>query len=114
MSEQGYEEEQIEAEANDANQIANSHMARTLARMKLQSEYDDGYLIPECFKRWRQFVGLRKLMKWHVNNVENRLHDERADMSRAFNTWKQQSADKLISLWGTLREQHKLRDVDNQ
>ena len=40
------------------------------------------------FDRWKLFVKMRKLMRYILRNVENRLQPVRADLSIAFNRWK--------------------------
>ncbi len=40
------------------------------------------------FDRWRLFVKQRKLIKYLLRNMENRLQSTKCDMSIAFNRWK--------------------------
>jgi hypothetical protein len=40
------------------------------------------------FDRWRFFVKQRKLLKYLLRNLENRLQSTKCDLSIAFNRWK--------------------------
>jgi len=40
------------------------------------------------FDRWRAFVKMRRLLRYILRNMENKLKPVNADMSIAFNRWK--------------------------
>ena len=40
------------------------------------------------FDRWKQFVKMRKLIRYLLNNMENCLQASKADKHRAFQRWK--------------------------
>jgi len=61
-------------------------MARVVARMKHVG--GDRYLKPKMFERWLQYVHMRKLLRYLLRNIENKLKPVKADLSIAFNRWK--------------------------
>jgi hypothetical protein len=63
----------------------------------------DGYLKPIVFDRWRQFVKLRKLIKYLLKNMENQLSPIKVDLQVAFNRWRTRHSDRLAQLSGTHR-----------
>jgi hypothetical protein len=40
------------------------------------------------FDRWRMFVGMRKLLRYIMRNMSNKLKPITADLSVSFNRWK--------------------------
>lgn len=40
------------------------------------------------FDRWRFYVKMRKLVRYLLRNIENKLKPIKADLSIAFNRWK--------------------------
>lgn len=72
--------------------------------MKHYTEENDAYLIPKMFDRWRYFIKMRKLVGFILNNMQNRLHAGKADMSYAFNRWKYMTSASLVDLDGTERK----------
>ena len=40
------------------------------------------------FDRWKEYVKMRKLLRYILRNMENKLKPVTADMSIAFNRWK--------------------------
>jgi hypothetical protein len=63
----------------------------------------DSYLIPKMFDRWRQFVHMRKLLRYILRNIENKLQPLKADLSVAFNRWKFRILQKNENLDGVDR-----------
>lgn len=61
-------------------------MEKTIARMKHQNV--KGYLKPIAFERWKMYVKMRKLLKFIMKNTENKLIPVKADLSIAFNKWR--------------------------
>ena len=74
---------------------------KTIARMRHVA--GDSYLKPKMFDRWRQFVNMRKLLRYILRNLENKLKPVRADLSIAFNRWKLRSNQKNDTLNGVDR-----------
>lgn len=66
------------------------YLARTITRMQHYDSKDgDKYLKPKMFDRWKLFTRVRKLIRYLLNNMENRMQPVKADLSVAFIRWKQ-------------------------
>lgn len=88
MAEQAYTPKEIEQAVETSQNQINEHLARSISRMKHYTQQDDLYLKPKMFDRWKYFVKMRKLMRYILRNVENKLQPVKADLSIAFNRWK--------------------------
>jgi hypothetical protein len=86
MRSQGYTEKEIDEFAERAKMFSKTLMAKTIARLRHVD--GDTYLKPKMFDRWRQFVHMRKLLRYILRNMENKLKPVKADLSIAFNRWK--------------------------
>lgn len=71
-------------------------LARSVARLQHYSKSTDLYLKPKMFDRWKMFVKIRKLVRYLLRNMENKLHPVRADQSIAFNRWKYDKNHLLV------------------
>ncbi len=85
-----------------------------IARWQRNPAYEDVYLLPKMFDRWRQFVKMRKLVGWILRNMENRLQPRKADLSYHFNKWKYYAGETKKDLRGTHRADKKVKMVVNQ
>lgn len=72
--------------AEKAKDSSKNLISKTIARFNHVT--GDSYLIPKMFGRWRQFVQMRKLLRYILRNIENKLQPVKADLSVAFNRWK--------------------------
>lgn len=61
-------------------------LGKYIARMRMRQT--EKKLIPKVWNRWRQYVGMRKLIKYQVRQMENYTHNVKADLQRAFKKWK--------------------------
>lgn len=61
-------------------------MRKSLARMQHYNRA--AHLKPIAFDRWKLFVKVRKLFKYILRNTENKLTPVKADLSIAFNKWR--------------------------
>ena len=57
---------------------------------------EDRYLLPRMFDRWRMYIKMRKLVSYLIRNMENKLHPTKADLSIAFNRWRQDKKHLLV------------------
>jgi hypothetical protein len=48
-------------------------MLRAVARIKHNTLKDDKYLKPKMFDRWKMWVKIRKLVRYILQNTENKL-----------------------------------------
>jgi len=46
-------------------------LSRAVARMRHYTKDEDKYLKPKMFDRWREFVRIRKLVRYLLNKMEN-------------------------------------------
>ena len=113
MQHEGFDPKQVEDEMERANKKSNELLARSIARWQKGVE-DDAYLMPKMFDRWKYFVKMRKLVRWTLNNMENRLTPVKADMSWAFNKWKYSTGNAKGKLDGVTQAEKKVKMVSNQ
>jgi hypothetical protein len=71
--------------------------------MKHYTEEDDLYLKPKMFDRWKLYVSMRKLIRYHLTNMSNKLKPIKSDLSIAFNRWKLSISERYNFLKGTDR-----------
>lgn len=106
MDEQGYEKKEIEEETEKANKRQQELLARAVARWQnCDKDEGDEWLKGTCFDRWREYVRMRKLIGFLLNNMENRLQPYKADLSIAFNRWKFFTGDTKVTLKAATRNQ---------
>jgi len=86
MCDQGYTQKEMDELAEKAKDFSKTLISKTIARFNHVA--GDSYLIPKMFARWRQFVQMRKLLRYILRNIENKLQPVKADLSIAFNRWK--------------------------
>lgn len=79
--------------------------------MKHFTVLNDNYLKPRMFDRWKKYVKIRKLIRYLLNNMENRLCPNKADLSIAFNRWKY--SHLKFNLQGQSKEHLLLKCVRN-
>jgi hypothetical protein len=66
----------------------NEHlMNKYLIRMRMRLD-PKKKVVPVVWNRWKQYVGMRKLYKYHMQQMENNCHNVKADLQRAFKSWK--------------------------
>lgn len=92
MRDNGYTEKEKDELASRAKEYSRNLMSKTIARLRHVA--GDSYLKPKMFDRWKMYIQLRKLMRYILRNVENKLHPVRADLSVAFNRWKYDNVRK--------------------
>ena len=63
-------------------------MSRAVARINHNTLKDNKYLKPKMFDRWKMWVKIRKLVRYILQNTENKLQPRKADIQSAFNRWK--------------------------
>lgn len=95
MADQAYTPKEIEQAVEISQNNVNEHLQRTISRIKHYTQHDDLYLKPKMFDRWKLYVKMRKLMRYILRNVENRLQPVRADLSIAFNRWKYSTGSSI-------------------
>lgn len=67
-------------------------MARAIARLKHKAKRSP---VARMFDRWRMFVKIRKLVRYIITNMENKLQPRKADLAYVFNRWKFNKWHKL-------------------
>ena len=76
-----------------AKSRAKEHLNKSICRMHHYTSAK--YLKPKVFDRWRLFVKMRKLLRYLLLNLENKLKPGYADLSIAFNRWKYDNEHEL-------------------
>ncbi len=75
------------------------------------------------FDRWRMFVKIRKLVRYIITNMENKLQPRKADLCYAFNRWKHNQWHKLCGkersylcdrLGRNQRHKHEMGELEGQ
>lgn len=86
MRNEHYTESEIKLKCRDWFGKNEMLMNKYIARMKMRTEGKK--LIPKVWNRWRQYVGMRKLIKYQFKQMENYGDNVKADLQRAFKKWK--------------------------
>jgi len=73
MSNQGYRKFEIDDVVAITKDKAQEGVARSIARWKAYKGANSAYLKPKMFDRWVAFVKFRKLMRYHLKNMLNKL-----------------------------------------
>ena len=94
MKKEGFTDRQIDEIANKGQDKGDSILKKAIGRWKVHSKDQDGYLQTKMFDRWRQYVHMRKIVKYWLNFIENRQQVVKSDLSHAFNKWKHTFSDK--------------------
>ena len=69
------------------NERQHSLILKSVQRLKHYNSRD--YLKPKTFDRWRQFVQMRKLVRYHLGKIQNTLAPGKSpDLQQAFQRWK--------------------------
>lgn len=87
MKSEHYTEDEIEkffAAVNDKNEHL---MNKYITRMKIAQDPVNKTL-PIIWNRWKQFVAMRKLVKYQFNFCHNNIENQKADLQRSFNIMK--------------------------
>jgi hypothetical protein len=61
-------------------------MTKYIIQMKMKGR-EDGVIV-YCLDRWKKFTRMRKLVSHTLRLCENRTQEVKADLSYAFNKWK--------------------------
>ena len=98
-----------------ADEAQKEKLARAIARWQNCNPEGDNcdYLKNTCFDRWRQYVKMRKLVGYILNNMENWMQPYKADLSWAFNKWKYYTGDTKQELTATTRHEQQTVYVNN-
>lgn len=64
----------------------------------------DLYLKPKMFDRWRMYIKIKKLVRYHLRIIENKLAPVRADLQIAFARWKAKNENSIRTLNGLERQ----------
>jgi hypothetical protein len=62
-------------------------MQKYMARMRMRLD-PKKKVVPVIWNRWKQYVGIRKLVKYQIQQMENNCDNVKADLQRAFKLWK--------------------------
>jgi hypothetical protein len=54
-------------------------MKKYLLRMRMRQDKDKR-VVPMVWNRWRQYTGMRKLLKYQMRQIDNYTNDVRADL----------------------------------
>lgn len=100
MSHQGYRKFEIDDVVAITKDKAKEGLARSIARWKAYKGANSAYLKPKMFDRWVAFVKFRKLMRYILNNLQNKLQPVKADLSISFNRWKYMTGKSHAALNG--------------
>ena len=94
MKDEGFTQRQIDEMTNKGQRKGDAILRKAIGRWKTFSSGPDGYLQTKMFDRWRQYVHMRKIVKYWLNFIENRQQLVKSDLSYAFNKWKHSFSDK--------------------
>jgi hypothetical protein len=84
MRQEGFTEKEIQVKCKDWFGKNEQLMKKYMARMRNRLDPKKRGLLA-VWNRWRQYVGIRKLFKYHMLQTENNCHNVKADLQRAFN-----------------------------
>lgn len=98
MRSEHFTEDEIENQFNDVCTKNDHLMKKYLLRMKHFSD-DDNKLLPIVWNRWREYVGIRKLIKYQFRMMANQTHNVKADLQRAFKKWRNGPEQLAKELW---------------
>lgn len=87
MREEHYTESEIKIKCKDWFGKNEYLMNKYLARMRMRQD-PNKKVVPKVWNRWKQYVGMRKLVKYQCNQMENYTHNVKCDLQRAFKKWK--------------------------
>lgn len=73
-------------------------MRKYLTRLRLNQE-PKKRVLPIVWQRWREYVGIRKLLKFQLNRCQNAIEPGKADMQRAFKKWRSGPEHLTTELW---------------
>ena len=73
-------------------------MRKYILRLKI-TQQPQKRLLPIVWQRWREFVAIRKLLKYQLNRCQNAIVDRTADMQRAFKKWRNGPDQLAQELW---------------
>lgn len=88
-------------------------LSRSVARIKHYTEKDDIYLKPKMFDRWRFYVKMRKLVRYLLRSIENKLTPVKSDLEVAFGRWKARHENSNQILNGLEKAQLIIRSCVN-
>jgi len=81
-------------------------MRKYIIKMKMKGREDN--IIVYCLDRWKKFTRIRKLVSHTLRLCENRTQEVKADLSYAFNKWKNDNQNMDTTLcklsYQTLKE----------
>ena len=87
MREEGFTEKEIQLKCKDWFGKNEYLMKKYMARMRMRLD-PKKKVLPALWNRWRHYVGMRKLLKYQIKQMDNNCSNVKADLQRAFNCWK--------------------------
>ena len=98
LREEKYTEDEVEKIYGDICARNEGLMRKYILRLKI-TQQPKKRLLPIVWQRWREFVGIRKLLKYQLNRCQNAIDDRKADMQRAFKKWRNGPDQLAMELW---------------
>jgi hypothetical protein len=88
MAQEGYREDEVDKIVSGIDKNNKHLMEKYMRRMRLMID-GDRKLLPIVWNRWRQYVAMRKLIRYHLKHCQNMVHsDHKAELKIAFERWR--------------------------
>lgn len=99
MKDQGYTKHEIDQATELSKECATTLLRRSVARMNHYTEREELYLKPKMFDRWCLYIKMKRLVRYLLKNMENKLVPVKSDLGIAFNRWKvkTEESNKILS-----------------
>ena len=77
----------------------NEHlMKKYMIRMRIRHDPVNRNM-PHIWQRWKDYVAIRKLLKYQFNYMHNRVTSQKGDLQRAFKKWRNGPDQLAEELW---------------
>lgn len=89
MLQEGYTPREAEETIRRVGQ-ENQELLDKYAKRMLIFQDKDRRILPIVWNRWKYYVGMRKLIKYHLKQCNNATDNVKADLKKAFERWRNQ------------------------
>merc|ERR1712216_336498 len=93
-----YTEDEIEKIHDGVVARNDGLMNKYMTRLRIRQD-KDRKLLPTIWQRWREYVGMRKLIKYQLRFCFNAAVNGKADLQRAFKKWRNGPDQLARELW---------------
>lgn len=86
MRQEHYSEDHIQEYMKRVNWMTNGLMRKYIIRWRIK--YTQKKYFPYIIDRWKQYVRIRKMVRYQFRFCQNQVHNVKSDLQRAFKKWK--------------------------